>query len=181
MVGRILHIQKCNSEMSMESLGEMGIFLLTLCLYQSSASTHPYRIALIADPQLVDENTYKRRGILLNLSQFYTDLYMKRNWRFIQRTLVPKMTIFLGDLMDGGREWDDDTYSSHSIGLISGGRKNTVAFVKYLKCQLQLHTSPLSQEITTLVSQIQSPLSHFNDSNNILENHLQNSKQEISQ
>jgi hypothetical protein len=33
---------------------------------------------------------------------------MKRNWRHIQRILHPKMTIFLGDYMDGGREWDDD-------------------------------------------------------------------------
>lgn len=62
---------------------------------------------MIADPQLVDENTYERSGILLKLSQFYTDLYMKRNWLFIQQILRPKMTIFLGDLMDGGREWDD--------------------------------------------------------------------------
>jgi len=65
---------------------------------------------LIADPQLVDENTYERRGLLLRMSQFYTDLYMKRNWRFIHHILEPKMTIFLGDLFDGGREWDDKTY-----------------------------------------------------------------------
>jgi len=70
----------------------------------------PYRIALIADPQLVDENTYTRRGILLKLSQFFTDLYMKRNWRYIQNILHPKISIFMGDLMDGGREWDDRTY-----------------------------------------------------------------------
>ena len=76
---------------------------------------HPYRIVLIADPQLVDENTYKRRGILLKISQFYTDLYMKRNWHFIQRILHPRMTIFLGDLMDGGREWDDKTYSASNM------------------------------------------------------------------
>ena len=74
---------------------------------QSSVSTDPFRIALIADPQLVDENTYERRGILLKLSQFYTDLYMKRNWQFIHSILNPKITIFLGDLMDGGREWED--------------------------------------------------------------------------
>jgi len=64
---------------------------------------------LTADPQLVDENTYERRGILLKLSQFYTDLYMKRNWLFIHKILRPKNTIFIGDLMDGGREWDDKT------------------------------------------------------------------------
>ena len=38
---------------------------------------------------------------------------MKRNWQFIQSILNPRMTIFLGDLMDGGREWDDETYSLH--------------------------------------------------------------------
>jgi len=81
-----------------------------LSWFKSSTSTRPYRIALIADPQLVDENTYQRRGILLRLSQFYTDLYMKRNWLLIHKILHPKMTIFLGDLMDGGREWDDTAY-----------------------------------------------------------------------
>jgi ethanolamine phosphate phosphodiesterase len=78
---------------------------------ESSTTSHPYRIALIADPQLVDENTYVRRGILLKLSQFYTDLYMKRNWRYMHKILQPRMTIFLGDLMDGGREWDDRVYN----------------------------------------------------------------------
>ncbi len=61
----------------------------------------------MADPQLVDKNTYKRRGILLKLTQFYTDLYMKRNWRLVHSQLSPDVTFFLGDLFDGGREWDD--------------------------------------------------------------------------
>jgi ethanolamine phosphate phosphodiesterase len=77
---------------------------------QSSTSPTPYRIALIADPQLVDENTYTRRGMFLRLSEFFTDLYMKRNWKYIQNILHPKISIFLGDLMDGGREWDDKTW-----------------------------------------------------------------------
>ena len=64
----------------------------------------------------MDENTYKRRGLLLKLSQLYTDLYMKRNWLFMHKILHPKMTIFLGDLMDGGREWDDRVYVPLEIG-----------------------------------------------------------------
>jgi len=48
--------------------------------------------------------------MLLKLSEFFTDLYMKRNWRYIQNILNPKISIFLGDLMDGGREWDDRTW-----------------------------------------------------------------------
>ena len=67
----------------------------------------------------MDENTYERRGILLRLSQFYTDLYMKRNWRLIQKILEPRMTIFLGDLFDGGREWDDETYSVNYYLLLT--------------------------------------------------------------
>ena len=56
--------------------------------------------------------------MLLKLSQFYTDLYMKRNWRFIQKILAPHANVFLGDLMDGGREWDDNTYFYLPAGLI---------------------------------------------------------------
>jgi ethanolamine phosphate phosphodiesterase len=34
-------------------------------------------------------------------------MYMLRNYRFLTSLLRPTMTIFLGDLMDGGREWQD--------------------------------------------------------------------------
>ncbi|ORY85553.1 Metallo-dependent phosphatase-like protein, partial [Protomyces lactucae-debilis] len=67
-----------------------------------------HRLVLIGDPQLVDENTYARRGLALAATQFFTDLYMKRNYRLLHAKLKPQSTLFTGDLFDGGREWADD-------------------------------------------------------------------------
>ncbi|KAI7886798.1 Metallo-dependent phosphatase [Lichtheimia hyalospora FSU 10163] len=65
------------------------------------------RLLLIGDPQMTDAYSYDRPGVLLRISEFFSDLYMDRNYRHLQQQLEPKGTIFMGDLMDGGREWDD--------------------------------------------------------------------------
>ena len=70
----------------------------------------PHRVALIADPQLVDAHTYARRGPALWATIFYTDLYMARTWETIHSTLAPNSVFFLGDLFDGGREWSVAPY-----------------------------------------------------------------------
>ena len=62
------------------------------------------KILLISDPQLTDFYSYKQSGILLGLTQFFSDLYMKRNYKYLLQKFNPHTTIFLGDLMDGGRE-----------------------------------------------------------------------------
>jgi hypothetical protein len=49
-----------------------------------------------------------RQGILLSLTQFYSDIYMKRNFALLNSALKPDAVLFLGDIMDGGREWLDD-------------------------------------------------------------------------
>jgi hypothetical protein len=69
------------------------------------ASATPYRVALVADPQLVDIHTYARRGVGLAATIFYSDLYLRRAWSALQAELLPSETYFLGDLFDGGREW----------------------------------------------------------------------------
>lgn len=46
----------------------------------------------------------------MRITQFYTDLYMKRNWKYLHYYLEPQDTVFMGDLLDGGREWDDAKY-----------------------------------------------------------------------
>ncbi|BFZ62383.1 hypothetical protein YB2330_003477 [Saitoella coloradoensis] len=90
---------------------------------------HPHHIAIIADPQIIDENTYTRRGLLLSLSKFFTDLYMHRNYLYLHALLHPSTTVFLGDLMDGGREWDDDVWVPEYERLlrvfpkVAGGRE----------------------------------------------------------
>ncbi|EGV66709.1 Metallo-dependent phosphatase [Yamadazyma tenuis ATCC 10573] len=71
----------------------------------------PHRVALVADPQLVDDNSYPDRPDLLNyFVKKICDNYLRRNHRFLQRLLDPDSTIFLGDLFDGGRDWNDQLW-----------------------------------------------------------------------
>ncbi|KAK9480080.1 Metallo-dependent phosphatase-like protein [Lipomyces japonicus] len=71
----------------------------------------PSRVVLVADPQLVDGHTYPGRPYpLLALTEFYVDTYMHRAWTYLETKLQSDATIFLGDLFDGGREWDHYTW-----------------------------------------------------------------------
>lgn len=65
----------------------------------------PHRMALIADPQIIDPHTYPRRGLSLAATIYYTDQFMRRSYSTLQEVLLPSTTLFLGDLFDGGREW----------------------------------------------------------------------------
>jgi hypothetical protein len=77
------------------------------------ASATPHRVALVADPQLVDIHTYARRGVGLSATIFYSDLYLRRAWSALQAELLPSETYFLGDLFDGGREWAPSQGRAH--------------------------------------------------------------------
>ncbi|KAI9246053.1 Metallo-dependent phosphatase-like protein [Phascolomyces articulosus] len=102
---------------------------------------------LVGDPQMTDAYSYDRPGILLRISEFYSDLYMHRNYRHLNRQLRPQATLFIGDLMDGGREWSDAGYQkqvarfkrlfksskpqyymagNHDIGFGNGIKKNVL-------------------------------------------------------
>lgn len=71
-----------------------------------SPPVRPHRIALVADPQIVDESSYQDRPNILNyFVKKISDNYLHRNYRFLQESLDPDTTIFLGDLFDGGRDW----------------------------------------------------------------------------
>src|ERR1700736_5980205 len=41
------------------------------------------RPAIIADPQIIDENTYPRRGLAMSFTKLFTDRYMRRNYRWL--------------------------------------------------------------------------------------------------
>jgi len=69
------------------------------------ADATPHRVALVADPQLVDIHTYSRRGFSLAATIFYSDRYLARAWSLMNQELAPTEAYFLGDLFDGGREW----------------------------------------------------------------------------
>ncbi|KAF1912582.1 hypothetical protein BDU57DRAFT_522947 [Ampelomyces quisqualis] len=73
----------------------------------------PHRLALVADPQLVDPHTYPGRPWPLNpLAYQYTDRYLRRTFARLQTALYPDTVFFLGDLFDGGREWATRTTRS---------------------------------------------------------------------
>nr|KAJ3418365.1 hypothetical protein HK105_008401 [Polyrhizophydium stewartii] len=67
---------------------------------------------VIADPQLTDEYSYEQEpGLLLALTELFSDIYMKRNFRLIQQLMRPQFVMFAGDMMDGGREWKDAAFN----------------------------------------------------------------------
>ncbi|KAF9379558.1 hypothetical protein CPB97_008900, partial [Podila verticillata] len=72
-----------------------------------SALKERYRIAIVSDPQLTDWYSYKQTGLALWLTEFYTDLFMRRSFRRLHNHLQPDAVLFLGDLMDGGRDTMD--------------------------------------------------------------------------
>ncbi|KAG2734549.1 hypothetical protein G9P44_002555 [Scheffersomyces stipitis] len=68
----------------------------------------PHRIALVADPQIIDASSYRGRPAIVDFFvRKVTDNYLHRNYQYIQHVLDPDTTVFLGDLFDGGREWKD--------------------------------------------------------------------------
>ncbi|RCK64946.1 Cell division control protein 1 [Candida viswanathii] len=69
-------------------------------------------ILLIADPQLIDNHTYPGRNeLLLKLSQHTVDTYIKKNYNALLDTLSPDYTMFLGDLLDNGRDSSDSYFN----------------------------------------------------------------------
>lgn len=83
-------------------------------------------MALIADPQLVDPHTYPRRGLALTATMFYSDVYLKKSFALLNDILLPESTVFLGDLLDGGREWSTESpsWSSHKPDDRTEGRED---------------------------------------------------------
>lgn len=77
------------------------------------ASVKPHRIVLLADPQLVDDHTYPKLPRLIErILRRMSDNYLYINHKYMQAYLDPDSTIFVGDLFDGGRDWDDETWDA---------------------------------------------------------------------
>jgi hypothetical protein len=62
---------------------------------------------LIGDPQITDDLSYQRTGVVMEVTKFISALYMKRNYKHLIRSLEPSDVFFMGDLMDHGRDWDE--------------------------------------------------------------------------
>ena len=70
-----------------------------------------HKVALFADPQIMDDFSYPGRPRIVNyFTRLLLDHYHARNWKYVHYYLNPETTIFLGDLFDGGRNWDDDLW-----------------------------------------------------------------------
>ncbi|KAK3818304.1 MAG: Metallo-dependent phosphatase-like protein [Linnemannia gamsii] len=70
----------------------------------ATAIQERYRIVIIADPQLTERYSYKETGLSLRLTEFFTDMFMRKSYTQLHRRLQPDMVVFLGNLLDGGRE-----------------------------------------------------------------------------
>ncbi|KAJ2784363.1 hypothetical protein H4R18_001167 [Coemansia javaensis] len=97
--------------------GELGIYYHRVGRCQwpdgaEAAGNGVARIAVVADPQIVDHYSYGQTGLLLRVVEFFTDIYMRKSYVVLQQLRRPEAAVFLGDLMDGGREWGDADWES---------------------------------------------------------------------
>lgn len=78
---------------------------------QYQHNTTPHRIVILADPQLVDDHTYPTLPWIVDQAlRKMSDNYLHYNYLYMQRMLDPDTTIFIGDLFDGGRDWEDESW-----------------------------------------------------------------------
>lgn len=71
------------------------------------------RVMVVADPQLVDEYTYKQLGngsYALAFTEAVCDAYVKRAFRTAVRKFQPQVFLFLGDLFGQGARSDDSVW-----------------------------------------------------------------------
>ncbi|WOL11558.1 hypothetical protein Cni_G20322 [Canna indica] len=85
-------------------------------LRSSSSSDHDHylKVAVLADPQLMDRTSigFPPKSLALEAAQFYTDLYMRRSFHLSILPFRPDLIVFLGDQFDGGpflsdEEWEE--------------------------------------------------------------------------
>ncbi|KAI9485936.1 MAG: Metallo-dependent phosphatase-like protein [Benjaminiella poitrasii] len=70
------------------------------------------RFMLVGDPQMTDDRSYNRHAIIMFFTKYYSQLYMKRNYKYLTKTLHPTDVFIMGDLMDSGRDWNDEFYAT---------------------------------------------------------------------
>ncbi|XP_054781516.1 uncharacterized protein C630.12 [Prosopis cineraria] len=97
----------------------------------SSNSTVDYlKVAVIADPQLMDKTSLRLppESLALQIAEFYTDLYMQRAFFASVLPFKPDVMLFLGDYFDGGPYLTDEEWKKsfsrfrHIFGLNEQGR-----------------------------------------------------------
>lgn len=73
-------------------------------------------VMLITDPQLIDSHTYPGRSApLLSISRHTLDIYLKKNYKALVNNLQPDYILWIGDLLDNGRNSTDE-YFKNEVG-----------------------------------------------------------------
>ncbi|KAJ4790788.1 Calcineurin-like metallo-phosphoesterase superfamily protein [Rhynchospora pubera] len=105
----------------------------------SSSDDHHFKIAVIADPQIMDSTThgFPRKSFILELLQFYTDLYMRRAFHSSILPFKPDEILFLGDQFDGGpylsdEEWQESMSRFKHIFGLNEQTRNSYIPIHYL-------------------------------------------------
>lgn len=76
----------------------------------------PHHSIIIGDPQIVDEYSYPSRSSLgLGITKILSDNYLHRNHAMYNKILKPDSIVFVGDLFDGGREWNDTQWMQEYV------------------------------------------------------------------
>ncbi|KAL2462405.1 Cell division control protein/predicted DNA repair exonuclease [Forsythia ovata] len=75
-------------------------------------SSNYMKVAVITDPQLMDRTSLRLppKSLVLEIAQFYTDLYMRRAFLASILPFNPDIVLFLGDYFDGGPILSDEEW-----------------------------------------------------------------------
>jgi hypothetical protein len=124
-VDPFLTISKCSFDDNIKGLKQLN-----------SKNIKTENVLIISDPQLIDKHTYPNRNqFALSLSKITADNYLYKNYVTLVKTLKPQTIIFLGDLLDNGRESPDSYYEAEF-------ERFTRLFVDSIKdCDISLFTN----------------------------------------
>ncbi|KAL6878446.1 hypothetical protein ACP4OV_012616 [Aristida adscensionis] len=105
----------------------------------SSPPNNHVKVAVVADPQLMDSTSLRlpRTSIALQAVEFYTDLNMRRSFQSVILPFKPDVVLFLGDHFDGGpymsdEEWHESLFRFKHIFSLNDQGTNTPIPVYYL-------------------------------------------------
>lgn len=119
---------------------------LARCAWPASTSPEAYRMALVADPQLIDNHTYPGRPEpLLAISKHTADRYMRRNFKALVHQMYHRqpvllrlrLVVFLGDYLDNGRLLLDRYYARERRRFDSVFRYNPRLLVPLVSAQTE--------------------------------------------
>ncbi|CAG8710940.1 7242_t:CDS:2, partial [Ambispora leptoticha] len=79
--------------------------------YHDQNIMKPIHVLLIANPQIIDEKRILRT---------YKDMYVRKNWKNVQKAFQPDVVMILGNLLNEGRAWNTMRWESeiHRFNLL---------------------------------------------------------------